>query len=70
MPTATLRFKLPEEAMDHRAALSGVDALIALEHIDNRMRAIVKHSQPSKEVGELCKEIRAMIPANLREILE
>ena len=70
MPTATLRFKLPEDSMDHRAALAGRDALIALERIDNRMRAIVKYGEPSKEIGQLCEEVRNMIPANLREILE
>lgn len=70
MPIATLRFTLPDESMDHKAALAGVDALIALEHIDNRMRAILKYGEPSKEIGQLCEEIRGMIPPHLREILQ
>jgi hypothetical protein len=70
MPIATLRFKLPDESSDHRAALAGVDALIALEHIDNRMRAIIKYGEPSKEIGQLCEEVRDMIPPHLLEILE
>ena len=70
MPVATLRFTLPEESMDHKAALAGVDALIALEQIDNRLRGILKYSEPSKEIGQLCEEVRGMIPAGLLEILE
>jgi hypothetical protein len=70
MPVATLTFSLPDESGDHRAALAGVDALIALERIDNRMRAIVKYGEPSKEIGQLCEEVRAMIPESLRGILE
>jgi hypothetical protein len=67
---ATLEFTLPEESMDLRAALAGVDALIALEKIDQRMRAIVKHGNPSEATEELALEVRGMIPAALLEILE
>jgi hypothetical protein len=70
MPTATLRFSLPDEVMEHRAALAGVDALVALEKIDQRLRGLLKHGQPSGETAELATEIRGMIPAELLEILE
>ena len=70
MPTATLTFTLPDENMDHRAAIAGVDALIALEKIDQRLRSVLKHGEPSRETGQLAKEIRQMIPAELLEILE
>ena len=70
MPTATLRYTLPDESMDHRAALAGVDALITLEKIDQRLRAILKYGEPSGETAELATEIRGMIPHELLEILE
>jgi len=70
MPVATLTFTLPDENMDHRAALAGVDALIALEQIDQRLRAILKHGEPSEETERLAEEVRALIPSELLEILE
>ena len=70
MPTATIRYTLPEEAMDHRAALAGVDALITLEKIDQRLRSLMKYGEPSSETGQLAAEIRGLIPHELLEILE
>jgi len=70
MPVATLRYQLPDEQMDHRAALAGVDALVALERIDQRLRAILKHGEPSEETAKLADEVRQMIPHELLEILE
>ena len=67
---ATLTFTLPDESMDHRAALAGVDALVALEKIDQRLRAILKYGEPSGETGQLATEIRGLIPHELLEILE
>lgn len=67
---ATLTFTLPDESMDHRAALAGVDALVTLEKIDQRLRGLLKHGQPSSETGQLATEIRGMIPHELLEILE
>ena len=70
MPTVTIRYTLPDEQMDHKAALAGVDALIALEKSDQRLRSILKHGEPSEETERLAEELRAMIPAELLEILE
>lgn len=70
MPVATIRYTLPDESMDHRAALAGVDALIALERIDQRLRAVLKHGEPSEETARLAEEVRQMIPAELLDILE
>ena len=70
MPIATLRYKLPDESMDHRAALAGVDALLALEKIDQWLRSVLKHGEPSEETASLAEEIRQMIPHELLEILE
>jgi hypothetical protein len=70
MPVATLRYTLPDETMEFRAAQAGVEALVALEKIDQRLRAILKHGQPSGETAELANEIRGMILPELREILK
>lgn len=70
MPTVTIRYTLPDENMEHRAALAGVDALIALEKIDQRLRAVVKYGEPSDEAERLAEEVRKMIPPQLLEILE
>ena len=70
MPVVTIRYTLPDESMDHRAALAGVDALIALEKIDQRLRAVLKYGEPSEETERLAEEVRAMIPAELLGILE
>ena len=70
MPIATLRYTLPEEAMEHRAALAGVDALVALETIDQWARGKLKYGSPSEAEEKLLQELRAMILPELREILE
>ena len=70
MPIATLRYTLPEEAMEHRAALAGVDALVALETIDQWARGKLKYGSPSEAEEKLLQELRAMIPPELLEILE
>jgi hypothetical protein len=49
---ATLEYTLPEEADDHRYALSGVDALLAIDDIANEIRNFLNHG-----CGEL-KEYR------------
>ena len=56
--------------MEFRAAQAGVDALITLERIAERLRAILKYGEPSGETGQLATEIRGMIPHELLEILE
>lgn len=70
MPIATLRFKLPDEAMDHRAALAGVDALVALETIANECRSQIKYGDLTAEQQAVYESIREMIPWSLLEILE
>lgn len=70
MPIATLRYTLPDESMDHRAALAGVDALIALEKIDQWARGRLKHGEPSADEVHALEAVRAMIPHELLEILE
>lgn len=68
MPTATLRYKLPDEQGEFDAALAGRKALAALHEIDKRMRSLLKHGEPSMAEAELAKDVRAMIPADLLEL--
>ncbi len=70
MPQATLTYTLPDENMDFRAALAGVEALIALERIDQWARGRLKHGEPTKEEAVVLEELRRMIPPELLEILE
>jgi hypothetical protein len=71
MAHATLRYDLsdPDDAREHRYALAGRDALIALELIDNRCRAICKHGEPSEETQRVVEEIRALVPHELTSLL-
>jgi hypothetical protein len=68
---ATLRFDLSDadDEREHRYALAGKDALLALEAIDNTCRAILKHGEPSEEVQAILEEIRRLIPHELTDLL-
>ena len=65
MPTATLRFQLPEEEAEFRSATQGRAAKVALWEIDQRLRSLLKHGEPSEETASLAEEIRGMIPYEL-----
>lgn len=71
MAHATLRFDLadPDDAREHRYALAGRDALIALELIESRCRSIIKHGDPSPETQRIVEEIRALVPYELTSLL-
>lgn len=71
MPTATLTYDLsdPDDERLHRYALAGRDALIALEQIEQAIRAKLKYGEPSEEAERLLKEIRQMIPVELTGLL-
>jgi hypothetical protein len=61
MPTATLRFALPEEQAEFDAARLGRQMAATLWEIDQRCRSLLKHGEPSGETGQLAEEIREMI---------
>ena len=68
MPTATLRFRLPDEQDDFDAARTGAEARRVLWEIDNHCRARLKHGDPTPAERLLAEDIRAMIrdsPENL-----
>jgi len=68
MPRATLTYQLPDEQGDFDAARLGSEAMQVLWQIDQRLRSLLKHGQPSKETGQLAEEIRAMIPGEMLDI--
>jgi hypothetical protein len=66
---AILEFSLPDDEQEHRYALAGRDALIALEQIDEWARGKIKHAEISEESETLLRELRAMVPHELVELL-
>jgi hypothetical protein len=66
-----LKFDLsnPDDACEHRYALAGRDALIALEQIDQWARGRLKHGQPSTEATHDLEAVRAMVPHELVNLL-
>ena len=70
MPTVTLRYRLPDEQHDYDAARLGSAACGCLWDIDQRLRALVKHGEPSGETRELAEEIRQMIRDTCPDALE
>jgi hypothetical protein len=68
---ATLRFDLsdPDDSREHRYALAGRDALIALEAIDQHCRNLDKYSELSDETAAILKDVRGMIPYELVNLL-
>ena len=70
MPIATIRYTLPDETMEFRAAQAGVDALITLERIAEHCRQRIKYGTPSADEVHALEAVRAIIPAELMEILE
>ena len=72
MPTALLRYDLsdPDDEREHRYALAGRDALIALEEIANEIRSRLKYGEPSSETRAVLEQLRAEIPHHLLELLQ
>ena len=71
MAHALLKFDLsdPDDEREHRYALAGREALLALEEIANRCRAILKHGEPSPETARILEEIRTLVPYELTSLL-
>jgi len=68
MAKATLQFNLPDEQSDFDAAIHGRAALSALWDIDQRLRSLLKHGEPTEQEAKLAEEIREMIPFHLLEM--
>jgi hypothetical protein len=61
MPTATLRYTLPDEQSEFDAAREGQATRSLLWDIDQHLRGIIKHGDPNRFRRELAEEIRGMI---------
>lgn len=68
MPKVTIEFNLPDEQPDFDAATHGREALSILWDIDQRLRSLLKHGEPTDEQAKLAEEIREMIPFHLTEM--
>ena len=58
---ATLRYTLPEERVDHAAALAGMDALNALRAIDAHLRSAIKHGDFDEPTRAALQEVRTVL---------
>lgn len=67
---ATLTFTLPDEQGDFTAAINGRKAFLALWEIDQKLRSLLKHGEPSDAEARLAEEIRQLIRAECVEALE
>jgi hypothetical protein len=70
MPIATLRYTLPEEQADYDAARLGRQMAATLWEIDQGLRSLLKHGDPSEETARLAEEIREMIRNGCPDALE
>jgi len=71
MATALLRYDLSDadDEREHRYALAGREALIALESIRESIRARLKYGEISDETRRVLEEIREELPHELIELL-
>lgn len=67
---AILKFTLPDEQADFDAARQGGEAKRVLWDIDQRLRAVCKHGEPSRETRELAEEIRQIIRDSSEDLLD
>ena len=70
MPTVTIRYSLPDEQSEYDAARLGSAACRTLWDIDQRLRSLLKHGDPSEETARLAEELRQMIRDGCVEALE
>ena len=70
MPIATLEFDLPDEQTEFRSATQGSHAKGILWDIDQRLRGLLKHGDPSESEARLAEEVRQMIRDGCCDALE
>lgn len=66
---ANLRFSLPEEEYDFRAAIAAREALRALAEIDEFCRQKLKYTETSESEACSLRDIRGMIPPEIDSII-
>jgi hypothetical protein len=70
MPTVTFRYTLPDEQHEFDQARLGRSACACLWDIDQRLRGLLKHGDPSEETARLAEELRQMIRDQCGDALE
>jgi hypothetical protein len=70
MPTLTIRYRLPEEQAEFDAARLGSSACACLSDIEQGLRSLLKHGEPSEQTAKLAEEIREMIRQGCPDALE
>jgi hypothetical protein len=70
MPTITVTYNLPDEGAEYNAARIGREACMALWNIDQRLRSLTKHGDPSPETRALAEELRQLIREECPDALE
>lgn len=69
MPTATLTYDLadPDDAEQHKLAISAIHLSSALHRIDEFCRSTIKYGSPSDEVASALSQVRDMMPDEMWE---
>jgi uncharacterized protein (DUF2267 family) len=70
MPTVTIRYRLPDEQAEFTAARQGAEAKRILWDIDQRLRSLLKHGEPTDAEAKLAEEIRDMIRDSPESLLD
>jgi len=65
MPTATLKYRLPEEQHEFNRAMLGDLAIQTLWHVDQHCRGLLKHGDVPEETARILSAIRELIPGEL-----
>lgn len=70
MPTVTMQFTLPTDQHEYDMARLGGAAVSTLNHIEQRLRCLCKHGEPTDAERALAEEIRNMIHQLCPDALE
>ena len=70
MPTVTIRYTLPDEQGDYDAARLGRQMVTTIWEIDQHLRSICKHGEPTTAERHLAEAIRAMIRNGCADALD
>ena len=70
MPHVWIRYRLPEEQAEFDAARTGSAARAVLWDIDQKLRSLLKHGEPTQAEASLAEEIRQMIRESPENLLD
>jgi len=66
---ATLRFALPDDEYDFKAAMAARESLRVIAEIDEYCRGKLKHGSPGEESERILRTIREMITPQIDGII-